>query len=150
MVLVAALAALAWGADVSATACKAGARTVGGVRYVTFCGPAKAQVSIRAVNYRFDNGGACARTGRTFSIDVGTLTAGTARPKYAYFGLAVVNAHAGVNRSQIVAWDLPRRRAAVVGAAVTLAPGLRSGSFTGKLAGTNEVVTGGFVCSGSL
>lgn len=152
LALAAALTALVLGTQASArTACTAGVKTVNGVTYRTFCGPAKAQATIHTLDYRFDNGGECTKTGSTWSINIGTITIGGAKPKYGYFGITVFSAHAGANtNAPAVAWQLPGRRFALLSATVTLAPGLKKGSFTGKLIGSNQMVTGGFTCSGAL
>jgi hypothetical protein len=151
LVAAALLAALAPAAQAAArTDCTAGVTTVKGVTYRTFCGPAKAQATVHTVDYRFDNGGECTRAGSTWTINIGTITLGTGRPKYGYFGITVFNAHAGANANPAVAWQLPGKRFAVLGATVRLARGLKRGTFTGRLLGSNVTVTGGFTCSGSL
>jgi hypothetical protein len=132
------------------TACHPGVRTVKGVKTRTFCGPAKAQVTIHTVDYRFDSGGACSRSGSTFTINIGTITLGTAKPKSAYFGITIFNAHDGTFKNQAVAWQLPRMQKAIVGATITLSHGMQQGSFSGTVLGTGQLVTGGFVCSGPL
>jgi hypothetical protein len=151
-VVAAALAALALSAQAGArTTCTAAVKTTGGVTYRTFCGPAKAQASIRAIDYRFDNGGECTKTGSTWSVNIGTITLGAGKPKFAYFGITVFNAKTGKNaNAPAIAWQLPGKRFGLLYSTVTLAPGLKKGSFTGKLIGTNTVVTGGFTCGGSL
>jgi hypothetical protein len=132
------------------TGCTAGVKTVKGVTYRTFCGPAKAQVTVHAVDHRFDGGGLCTRSGGTFSINVGTITLPPGKPKFSYFGITVFKAHDGTFKNQAVGWQLPGTGKSIIGGTITLSHGMRRGTFSGKIYGTNQLATGGFVCSGTL
>ena len=149
LVAAAALAALALAAQAPArTNCTAGVKTVGGVTYRTFCGSAKATVVTKTQTFRFA-GGECSKSGGAFSVNIGTITLPPGKPKYTYFGVAVFNTHAGTfsKPAPAVTWQLPGgRRGSLLYATVTIAPGMKKGSFTGKLLGTNETAHGSFTC----
>jgi hypothetical protein len=151
LVVAAALAAaLAIGAQASARVdCTAGVVTKGGVTYRTFCGPAKAQVSIGPVHYRFDTGGNCTESGSYYSVNVGTIALPPGKPKYSYFGLTVTAKHAGTFKSPApaIGWQFPDgKHGGLLFSSVTIAPGMKKGSFSGKVIGTNRPATGTFTC----
>jgi hypothetical protein len=142
-------AGLALGAPAPArTSCTAGVRTVGGVTYRTFCGSARATVTAGATHLAFA-GGECSKEGGAFSVNIGTITLPPGKPKYTYFGLTVFTTHAGTFKSPApaVGWQLPGgKRGSILYATVTIAPGMKRGSFTGKLLGPNTPAHGSFTC----
>jgi hypothetical protein len=148
LVAAAAVAALALAAQAPArTDCSAGVRTAKGVTYRTFCGPAKVFMTIHTVDYRFDNGGECSKSGGYFSVNIGTITLPPGKPKYAYFGIAVLGTHAGTFKNQAVTWQLPGGvRGSLINTTVEIAPGMKKGTFTGTVLGKNVVGNGSFTC----
>ena len=149
LVLVAVLAALAFTTQATAReACTAGVKTVSGVTYRTFCGPAKATVTAGSTHLAF-SGGECSKEGGAFSVNIGTITLPPGKPKYVYFGITVFTTHAGTFKSPApaVGWQLPGgKRGSLLFATVTIAPGMKRGSFTGKLLGPNTPAHGTFTC----
>jgi len=145
----AALAVLGWAAAAPGNTlapCKPGAHMIGGGAVRTFCGQAKAFMGIHTVDYQFDSGGRCTRTGGTFRIDIGTVTLRPGAPKSYYFGIAVRAAHDGTYRNQTVRWQLPGTRGSLTRVTVKLSKGLREGSFSGFVPGGGPG-SGTFFCS---
>ena len=71
-----------------AAACTPGATKIGGKKATRFCGKARADVRIGGKTYRFREG-RCDRTGKFFTVNLGTVVLGSAKQKEPYFGLAV-------------------------------------------------------------
>ena len=149
LVAAAAAAALALAAQAPAhTNCTDGVKTVGGVTYRSFCGSAKATVVTKTGTLRFA-GGECSKSGGAFSVNIGTITLPPGKPKFQYFGVAVFNTRAGTfsKPAPAVTWQLPGgKRGSLLYSTVTIAPGLKKGSFKGTLIGTNSPVHGVFSC----
>jgi hypothetical protein len=128
-------------------ACKAGVKTIGGVIYRTFCGPATATVSMRGKQYSF-SGGKCTKTGvvQVFTVSVGTLTVGKNKPRFKYFGAAVSAAsHDGVYRRGVVGWAVNRKRYSLYNVRLSLSGSLTRGTFSGRIVGGGRA-TGSFRC----
>jgi hypothetical protein len=144
-VAVAALAAAAFATTSaqSAAACTAGVTKVGGVPARTFCGPATASVKIGGATVAYKNG-ACSRSSAGFTINIGTVVLGNAKKKPEYFGITV-QAKAGAHSNSAVAVVHASKSYAVLGT-VTLKPGLKSGSFSGKVFGSPTKLAGSFSC----
>jgi hypothetical protein len=144
-VAVAALAAAAFatGSAQSAGSCTAGVTKVGGVPARTFCGPAKATVKIGAATVAYKQG-MCSRSSMGFTINVGTVVLGNAKTKPEYFGITV-QAKPGAHTNSAVALVHANKSYAVRGT-VTLAAGLKSGTFSGKVFGSRTKIAGSFHC----
>jgi hypothetical protein len=144
-VAVAALAAAAFAtaSAQSAAGCTAGVTKVGGVPARTFCGPATASVKIGAATVAYKNG-ECSRSSAGFTINIGTVVLGNAKKKPEYFGITV-QAKAGAHPNSAVAVVHGNKSYAVLGT-VTLKPGLKSGTFSGKVFGSTSKLTGSFKC----
>jgi hypothetical protein len=144
-VAVAALAAAAFATTSaqSAAACTAGVTKVGGTPARTFCGPAKATVKIGAATVAYKQG-MCSRSSMGFTINIGTVVLGNAKTKPEYFGITV-QAKPGAHANSAVAVVHANRSCAVLGT-VTLAAGLKSGTFSGKVFGSRTKIAGWFHC----
>ena len=142
---VAALAAAAFATSSaqSAAACVAGVKKINGVPARTFCGPAKATVKIGTATVAY-SGGACSKSAAGFTINIGTVVLGNLKKKPEYFGITV-KATAGAHANSSVAVVHASKSYAVLGT-VTLKPGLKAGSFSGKAFGSPTKVTGSFSC----
>jgi hypothetical protein len=144
-VAVAALAAAALGTSSaqSAAACTAGVTKVGGSPARTFCGPATAKVKIGGTSVTYKQG-ACSRSSFGFTINIGTVVIGSAKKKPEYFGITV-KATAGAHGNSAVAVVHSGKSYAVLGT-VTLKPGLKAGTFSGKVFGSPATIAGSFSC----
>jgi hypothetical protein len=144
-VAVAALAAAAFATSSaqSAAACTAGVTKVGGAPARTFCGPATASVKIGGASVAYKNG-MCSRSSVGFTINIGTVVLGNAKKKPEYFGITV-KATAGAHSNSAAAVVHANKSYAVLGT-VTLKPGLKSGTFSGKVFGSPTKIAGSFHC----
>jgi len=138
--------------------CTAGESTIGGVKYETFCGPAKATVKTGGKTLSFSNG-ACVMTGSYFTINVGaTQLLATAKPVKPYFGLDVGKVPGGAEFGGRAAGgdgtygNVPVSfvsnsgvKYLVLGATVKLTNGRKAGSFSGKLL-AGGTASGTFSC----
>ncbi len=107
----------------------------------TYCGPARATLKVGGKRYLF-RGGNCKISGGTWLLNIGTITLiGT--PKHTYLGITVFSRKPG-KRSAAVSWQLQGKTKSLRNAFVTLARGLRKGTFTGS------VIPGGGKASGSF
>jgi hypothetical protein len=129
-------------------ACTPGVVKKGGVTYRTFCGPAHATIKYGGKTYSF-KGGSCGITSLGWGLNIGTAALGNAKPKYDYFGVAVIGKKKpGTYKHQTVAWSFSNgTRGALRGATVTLKSGLKSGSFVGTVMGAGGPASGTFSCS---
>jgi hypothetical protein len=145
LVVAAAGVALAFGTQASAReSCTPSVRTVSGVTYRTFCGPARAVVRLGGRTLVF-RGGSCDRG--AFTINIGTITLPPGKPKYRYFGITVFTNRDGVFEDQAVTWQLPNgRRNSLFHATVKLAGGRTRGTFTGSTLVGNVKGSGSFHC----
>jgi hypothetical protein len=147
IVLVLAVVAAALAATAQAPArpaCTAGVHSNSGVTYRTFCGPARATLHLGGKTLTF-TGGSCDSTSGTFTINIGTITLGSGKPKFRYFGITVFTDHDGTFQNQAVAWQLPNgQRGALFRATVKLKNGRKKGTFTGS------ALTGGGTGSGTF
>jgi hypothetical protein len=144
-ILVAAtLAATAFAAPERAAACVAGVKKISGVSARTFCGPAKATVHINGKTV-FYKGGECSKSSFGWSINIGTVVLGNLRQKPEYFG-TTAKASPGTQSNGAVAVVHAGKTLAVTGSTITLKPGLKGGTFSGKVFGASTRVTGSFTC----
>jgi hypothetical protein len=142
VVLATALACSARAAGNVAT-CTPGTKTIGGASARTFCGPARATVTLngKTVSYR---GGSCSTSIGLFSVNIGTVVLGTVKNAPEYFGVTA-KAKAGSQSRQTIAVVHAGSTRAVIGT-VTLKPGLKGGTFSGKAFGSKTVISGSFSC----
>ncbi len=141
------LLAVAGAALVTATqasarqACKPGDNTAGR----TFCGPAKATLRVHGKKYRYNQGGNCSIDGSTWTLNIGTISL-HGKPKRAYFGITVFSKKAGTHGAAVT-WQRPNgTTASLLNAKVTLARGLKKGTFTGSINTGGGKGTGSFSC----
>jgi hypothetical protein len=127
------------------SACTAGTHTVSGATVRTFCGPAHATVKTAGRTFTFSTG-QCALSGGYFSVNIGSITLPPAKPKFTYLGIDVKPAKAGAHSNQIVSWQVPGTSYSILGASVTVGPGLKSGSFSGRVL-TGGTASGSFSCT---
>ncbi|MBV8259312.1 MAG: hypothetical protein JOZ56_10790 [Actinobacteria bacterium] len=156
-----ALAAAAFPAAASAShragACTPGMTKVAGTDARTFCGPAKATVTVGGKTLSF-SGGACEHTAAYVSVNIGTVVLGqTSAKKPDYFGLNVgagVGAgnrpapHDGSYTGAVVAAVKSGKSYLVRGdtAKVTLAGNRSHGTFASTLLFGGGAVSGTFSC----
>jgi hypothetical protein len=138
------LAASAFASPQRATSCVAGVKKINGVSARTFCGPAKATVHIngKTVVYK---GGECSKSSFGWSINIGTVVLGSLAKKPEYFGITAAP-KAGTQANGAVAVVHGGKGLAVTGSTITLKPGLKAGTFSGKVFGAPTRVTGSFTC----
>lgn len=143
---VAVLAAAAFGiaSGQSASAgCVAGVKKINGVSARTFCGPAKATVKLGSTSVKFA-GGECTKSSFGWTINIGTVVLGNLKNKPEYFGITTV-AKAGTQSKTGPAIVHAHKSYAVLGT-VTLKAGLKSGTFSGKVFGSPQKISGSFTC----
>jgi hypothetical protein len=87
LMLAAGVAAAAAAAP-SRVACTPGQTKVEGHPASAFCGPAKATVKVSGKSYAF-KGGACLKSGKGLTVNIGTVVFGVAKQKPLYFGLNI-------------------------------------------------------------
>jgi hypothetical protein len=138
------LAASAFASPQHAASCVAGVKKINGVNARTFCGPAQATVRVggRTVVYR---GGECSKSSFGWSINVGTVVLGNLTRKPEYFGI-VASAKPGVQNKVSVAVVHSGKTFAVAAGTLTLKPGLKAGTFSGKVFGESTRLSGSFTC----
>jgi hypothetical protein len=119
--------------------------SVGGRPGFRFCGAASAVVHVggRTVRYRE---GLCRQTAPFFHVSIGTFVPGLRTGKPSYFGITTHTAKPGNQLNAAVAFAYDGRGYAVADQLVTLAPGLQSGTFSGRIVGSKTRVTGSFSC----
>ena len=142
-VAVASVLACAARAGGNVATCAPGVKTVDGASARTFCGPAKATVRLngKTITYR---GGSCSTSVGLFSLNLGTVVLSSVTNAPEYFGVTA-KAKAGTQSRQTIAVVHAGKSQGVIGT-VTLEPGLRSGSFSGKAFGSTATVSGSFSC----
>jgi hypothetical protein len=143
-VLVASVLASAAPAGANAATCTPGVKTIAGASARTFCGPAKATVTLngKTVSYK---GGICSTSIGLFSINVGTVVVGTTMPNAPeYFGVAA-KAKPGKQARQTISVVHAGATRGIIGT-VTLTAGLNGGTFAGKVFGSSAGISGSFTC----
>ena len=151
IVLLCSLALSVWaaspagGSAAAKPACQGGSQLKGGVSVHVYCGQAKATLRLAGRTYRFAPG-RCLRTKSAFLVDTGIVTLLKKKPKFRYFGLAVVATRKGTYRNAVVRWQFPGRDVIVPKITVTLARFLREGTFSGRLPKGGGAVSGSFRC----
>jgi hypothetical protein len=138
------LAASALASPQHASSCVAGVKKINGVSARTFCGPAKATVHVNGKTVLY-KGGECSKSSFGWSINIGTVVLGSLSKKPEYFGITA-ESKAGTQANGAVAVVHGGKSLAVTGSTITLKPGLKSGSFSGKVFGAPTRVTGSFTC----
>jgi hypothetical protein len=139
-------AAVASGGSGSVQACKPGVRSVGKILVRTFCGPAKASLTVGGKPQAFRQG-SCTRLQATFTINIGTITIGKAKPKYDYFGISIAGAnHDGNYPRAAIGWAYHGRRYAAFNAKLKLAGNRTRGTFSGRVVSSKATVKGSFSC----
>ena len=126
--------------------CTAGVRTEGGATVRTFCGPARAIAKAGGKTFHFA-GGVCAISRGIFTVNIGSITLGHVKPKFAYLGIDAQPPRAGTHRNQIVSWQEPGKSYSILSATVVLKAGLKGGSFSGTLFTGGGKATGSFTCA---
>ena len=123
--------------------CTPGTKKIGGAPARTFCGPAKATVTLngKTVSYK---GGICSTSIGLFTVNIGTVVLGTVKNAPEYFGVTA-KAKPGSQSRQTIAVVHAGSSRAVIGT-VTLKAGLKGGTFTGKAFGSKAVISGSFTC----
>ncbi|MFL6013952.1 MAG: hypothetical protein ACJ74P_06630 [Gaiellaceae bacterium] len=123
--------------------CTPGTKKIGGAPARTFCGPAKAAVKLngKTISYK---GGSCSTSIGLFSVNIGTVVLGTVESAPDYFGVTA-KAKAGSQSRQTIAVVHAGASHGVIGT-VTLKPGLRGGTFSGKAFGSKATISGSFTC----
>jgi hypothetical protein len=139
-----ALAASALASPQAATGCVAGVKKINGVTARTFCGPAKATVHVNGKTIVY-KGGECSKSSFGWSLNIGTVLLGNLQQKPEYLGLAG-KAKAGTQAKATVAVVHAGKGRAIANATVTLKPGLKAGTFSGKVFGEPTQITGSFTC----
>jgi hypothetical protein len=125
------------------TTCTPGTKTIAGTSARTFCGPARATVTLngKTVSYK---GGSCSTSIGLFSVNIGTVVLGNVKNAPEYFGVTAT-AKPGSHTRQTIAVVHAGATRSVVGT-VTLKPGLKGGTFTGRAFGSKATVSGSFTC----
>ena len=142
-ILVASVLASAAPAGAGAATCSPGVKAIAGASARTFCGPAKATVKLngKAVSY---SGGICSTSIGLFSVNVGTVVLGKVPNAPEYFGLTA-KAKPGTQSRQTIAVVHAGATRGIIGT-VTLTPGLKGGTFAGKVFGSSATIAGSFTC----
>lgn len=143
----AAAAASAGAAHATTQASRAcpGPITIAGKQGYQFCGPASATLHLHGRTIRF-HGGLCRTIEGHFTLNIGTLVPALRTGKPSYFGVTTEHAKAGIHDDAAVSFVTGGRRYVVVEQAVTLARGLRQGTFSGRILASATRVTGSFTC----
>jgi hypothetical protein len=136
-------------------ACKPGVHTFSGsTKARTFCGPARATVTVGGKTFTF-KGGNCQRGKKYLTINIGTVVLGsTSKPRPEYFGITVGKTAAGgtpapkdgTYDSAVIAVVHKHKGYPIGNSSVTLMGGRTKGTFTGTLAGSGDAVSGSFRC----
>lgn len=139
----------------AAAGCTAGVHPFGSVMARTFCGPAKATVTVGGKTFTIA-GGQCERGPAYVAVNIGTVVLGTTtKKKPDYFGVVVGKAPIvggtpatkdGTYTPQALAAVHAGRSYALVGAKMTLKGNRTKGTFTGSAFGSGGKVTGSFSC----
>jgi len=132
----------------AAAACVPGKTTVAGKSAMRFCGPAKASATVGKTTFRF-SGGQCAVAGTYFTVNIGTIvihkTANSKPGPLPYFGVTVTPSNPGAHLRQVLGWTSGGKGYSVLSSHITLANGLKKGSFSGTSL-TGQKVKGTFTC----
>lgn len=129
----------------TSTACTPGVKTIAGKTARIFCGPAKATVRLGARTITYQQG-ECSLGGGGFAANIGTVIPGATRQKQPYFGVFVERATPGKYPRQTITFAHAGRVEAVYPNTLTLAKGLKAGTFEGRLLGSGRPVSGSFTC----
>jgi hypothetical protein len=136
------------GSSASSSACVPGKTTVLGKPAMRYCGTAKAKATVGTTSFIF-SGGQCSVNPVYFTVNIGVhlinKVANTKPGPVRYFGVTVTPANEGVHLKQALVWSSAGKDYEVLGNRITLNPGLKSGSFTGK-ALNGQKVKGTFTC----
>jgi hypothetical protein len=138
------LAASAFASPQAASGCVEGLKKINGVNARTFCGPAKATVRVNGRTIVYKNGN-CSKSFVGFEVNIGTVVLGNVKLKPEYFGL-IAKAKAGTHGDGSLAVNHAGKDVAILKATITLKPGLKAGTFSGKVFGSTARITGSFTC----
>ena len=110
----------------------------------TFCGPAKGKLIYGVKKVSFNQGGRCAVSDQ-WTLDLGTFTL-IDKPKWStkYLGITAFGKKAGKHDAAIT-WQFRGRTHNLARATVTLAPGLKKGTFRGLMS-HHRWARGSFTC----
>ena len=109
----------------------------------TYCGPAKATLKVGGKKYLF-RGGNCKISNGNWLLNIGTITL-VGKPKYRYLGITVFSRKPG-KHSAAVSYQLQGKTKSLRNAYVTLARGLKKGTYTGKVTPGGGKASGSFTC----
>ena len=143
------ISALVPGEASSALGCRQGQSTIGGAKVFVFCGPATASVTFGGRTVTFKKGSCRTSRSGTFTMNTGTVTLRSARPKSSYFGVSIARARTdGAYRKAAIGFQWRGKSYSVVTNTVKLREDRSRGTFSGLLgrAGSPKV-TGSFVCA---
>jgi hypothetical protein len=129
-------------------ACKAGIHKIGKTTYRVFCGPASASITVAGKKHSFRSG-SCLKIGSTkvFALAIGKLAITKTRARYSYLSVTIPLARRdGLYRGATVAWAYGGKRHLLSNSRVKLAGKRTRGTFSGRLAGRKNAVTGSFRC----
>jgi len=151
LALVASALLIAFPAAASPSSAKRASCTVGvtktaGVTVQDFCGPASAVVHYAGKTYTIRNG-SCRQAGPIYSIRIGSITLGKAKPKYQYFGADVLAPHGGNFKNAAISFQYPGGSGFLWQNALTLSADRKHGTFSGWTSKTPKYVTGTFTCT---
>jgi hypothetical protein len=135
LALAAAALAVPTTSSAARAACVPGTTTVAGKKAMRFCGPAKATATVGTKRFAF-SGGECSVAGTYFTVNIGTIlihrTAHGKPGPSPYFGVTVTPSGPGLHLGQVLSWASGGKGYSLLGTRITLASGLKSGSFTGR------------------
>ena len=133
----------------ASNACVPGKTTVAGKSAMRFCGPAKASATVGSKTFKF-SGGQCTVNATYFTLNIGTVvmhTTANSKPGPApYFGVTVTPGSPGVHVHQVLGWTTGGKGYSVLSSHITLANGLKKGTFTGTSL-NGQKVKGTFTCA---
>ena len=94
---------------------------------------------------RFANG-LCRKAAGAFTVNIGTTVPGLRAGKPPYFGITTHSSRPGTQLDAALGFAAGGRGYAIAEQVVTLAPGLRGGTFSGRVLGSATRVAGSFDC----
>jgi hypothetical protein len=124
--------------------------TLAGTPAIRFCGPATAVASVGGRSRRVA-GGSCVTEAGRFAVNVGTADPGAVAHPPDWLNVTTLGKPVAGAQDASVSVSLAGHRYAIVDGTITLAPGLKSGNFTGRTGPNpyfhaNVKVTGSFTC----
>ena len=135
-------------ASVGTASCTAGVTTVGGASARTFCGPAKASVTIGGKTLRFTNG-TCEKLSGYYSVNIGSITLPPAKPKYMYFGFTTTKKRGGTYKvygDVTLGWQTPGKSYSLGKGSVRISSSMKGGTFSGTTLLNPQKTSGSWTC----